>query len=336
VTWTNIVNATVIGNVLQKTGGFDGVDDAGATSQQQLTAGDGYVQFTVGETNTFWLGGLSNGNQGTGFADIDFAFRFNGACSADVLENGIYASGDTPYATGDVFRVAIVSGRVQYFTNGTFLRESAITPTYPFLLDVALGSLGATVSDAVLGFTPAPSPGAGFIETAGSPALRPRFTRAQIDKFLLPDGAKGAFTFPAPYNTQGVRLTNASDCAGGSDCLWYVGYSYWRNMNNHVGSADMYIFLGTDPNNGDEQLPKGNLDVTGKYFLWTTNLGGSRLDTFLVKIPAERLNGSQEFSEVTTQNSEPCGRMRADAAPRGRGGSGCAVTGAHGSVRVSP
>ena len=48
VTWTNIVNAAVIGNVLQKTGGFDGVDDAGATSQQQLTAGDGYVQFTVG------------------------------------------------------------------------------------------------------------------------------------------------------------------------------------------------------------------------------------------------------------------------------------------------
>ena len=27
-----------------------GVDDAGATSQQKLTAGDGYVQFTVGES----------------------------------------------------------------------------------------------------------------------------------------------------------------------------------------------------------------------------------------------------------------------------------------------
>lgn len=144
-------------------------------------------------------------------------------------------------------------------------------------------------------------------------------------------------------------------------------------MNNHVGSADMYISLGTDPivcfvrdanhntdgsldvlvvapvmtdldaaggrdANGDdyEQLPKGNLDVTGKYFLWTTNLGGSRLDAFLVKIPAERLNGSPELSEVTTQNSEPCSTMPADAAPRGRGGSGCTVTGAHSSVRVSP
>ena len=35
--------------------------------------------------------------------------------------------------------------------------------------------------------------------------------------------------------------------------------------------------------------PKGNLDVTGRYFIWTTNLGGNRLDAFLVKIPAERL-----------------------------------------------
>ena len=39
--------------------------------------------------------------------------------------------------------------------------------------------------------------------------------------------------------------------------------------------------------NGDDytQLPKGNLDVTGRYFIWTTNMGGDRLDAFLVKIP---------------------------------------------------
>jgi hypothetical protein len=38
---------------------------------------------------------------------------------------------------------------------------------------------------------------------------------------------------------------------------------------------------------GDDypQLPKGNLDVTGTYFIWTTNMGGDRLDTFLVKVP---------------------------------------------------
>ena len=37
------------------------------------------------------------------------------------------------------------------------------------------------------------------------------------------------------------------------------------------------------------KAPKGNLDVTGQYFIWTTNLGGNRLDAFIVKVPAQLL-----------------------------------------------
>ncbi len=43
---------------------------------------------------------------------------------------------------------------------------------------------------------------------------------------------------------------------------------------------------------GDDygRRPKGSVDVTGKYFLWTTNLGGSsRLDAFLVEVPTQLL-----------------------------------------------
>ena len=79
---------------------------------------------------------------------------------------------------GDVFRVAVVGGRVQYSRNGLLLRESANVPRYPLLLDTSLGSTSATVRDAVLGVSPPPPPGGGFIETAGSPALRPRLTDA--------------------------------------------------------------------------------------------------------------------------------------------------------------
>jgi hypothetical protein len=251
VSWTSLVNVTVNGAVLQKTGGWDGVQDAGAISQQILSSGDGYVEFTVGEMNTLWLGGLSHGNDGTSYADVDFAFRFNGAGWADVLENGTYQSdGDTPYAVGDVFRVAVVGGRVQYSKNGRLLRESAGSPQYPLLLDVSLGSLGATVQNAVLGVSPPPPPGGGFTEIAGSPALRARFTREQIEGFLPAGGARGAFRFPAPYNTDAIRLTNAGDCENGQDCLWYTGYSYWRTTNNHAASADMYVFLGSDRSRG--------------------------------------------------------------------------------------
>src|SRR5215813_1247226 len=78
ITWTNLVNVTVTGDVLQKAGGCDGCPDAGAASQEQLNS-DGYIEFTVGEAGTLWMAGLSHGNDDTSYADIDFGFRFNGA-----------------------------------------------------------------------------------------------------------------------------------------------------------------------------------------------------------------------------------------------------------------
>src|SRR5882724_10656285 len=72
----------------------------------------------------------------------------------------------------------------------------------------------------------------GFLEQDSSSTVRPLLTPMQIQSFLP---ARGPFTFPSPYGTRGIRITNAGDC-GGNDCVDYVGYSYWRNMNDHVGS----------------------------------------------------------------------------------------------------
>src|SRR6267142_1329166 len=80
----------------------------------------------------------------------------------------------------------------------------------------------------------------GFLESATTGQVRPRLSAAVLQA-LLP--ARGPFTFPPPYNTAGVRITNATDC-GGADCVDAVGYSYWRNINNHVGSNQMLMFLG--------------------------------------------------------------------------------------------
>src|SRR5436309_8632684 len=113
-------------------------------------------------------------------------------------------------------------------------------------LILALSCIGILVRNApVVGQTP-PLPG-GFIVKSYDPITRPRLTASQIQSFV--PSTRGKFTFPAPYNTEGIRLTIPSDC-GGADCVRYVGYSYWRNINNHVGSDTMYIFLGLDKARG--------------------------------------------------------------------------------------
>ncbi len=80
----------------------------------------------------------------------------------------------------------------------------------------------------------------GFIERSDSATTRAPFSAAQLQTFLP---SRGAFTFPSPYNTEAVRLTNASDCSGLTDCVLPTGYSYWRNINQHAGSNILYAFI---------------------------------------------------------------------------------------------
>ncbi len=46
--------------------------------------------------------------------------------------------------------------------------------------------------------------------------------------------------------------------------------------------------------------PKGNIDVTGEYFIWTSNAGSSRLDAFIVRIPQDKLGVTPGAPAPTT------------------------------------
>ena len=58
---------------------------------------------------------------------------------------------------------------------------------------------------------------------------------------------------------------------------------------------------------GDDyrKLPKGNLDMAGQYFIWTSNVGGSRLDAFIVKVPTHLLGSGSAADLVVTALSNP-------------------------------
>lgn len=114
--------------------------------------------------------------------------------------------------------------------------------TFLKLMSAAALSLAALAAHAASSAAPG-----GFTEKDEATVSRTVMSASQIAGFLP---SRGSFTFPAPYGTQGVRITNASDC-GGQDCL-DMTYSYWSNMSNSAGSDVMYILIGLDKQRGGE------------------------------------------------------------------------------------
>ena len=71
-------------------------------------------------------------------------------------ENAVYKA-DVSVTAGDVFRIEVVSGVVKYSKNGTVFYTSAKTPTYPLYADAIMGSLNATITNAVIQGSPSPN-----------------------------------------------------------------------------------------------------------------------------------------------------------------------------------
>src|SRR4051794_2590329 len=85
VVWTQLVNATAAGATITKSGGQPWTDDAGGVSAQSLGGGDGWLEFTVGDTQPYRFVGLARPHAGTSGGAVEFAFRLQ-AGRADVYE----------------------------------------------------------------------------------------------------------------------------------------------------------------------------------------------------------------------------------------------------------
>jgi hypothetical protein len=129
-----VVAVTASGNSLINSGGSGW--NAGASSVETITSGDGFVEFTANDTANYRMGGLGSGDSNQSYTDIEYAvYMVLGGSLA------IYESGSTPwsggsYVPGDIFRVAIESNVVKYYKNGVVFYTSAVTPTgYPYRFD---------------------------------------------------------------------------------------------------------------------------------------------------------------------------------------------------------
>ena len=148
ITWTSLVGVTASGNSLTDISAT-GVN-AGAASTQSITSGDGYVEFVASETTTNRLLGLSNGNSNASYPDVDFGIALGSGAPIYILEKGVSRGSFGTYRSGDIFRVAVVGGVVNYSKNGTVFYTSTQTRTYPLLVDTWLYTQGATLQSVVI------------------------------------------------------------------------------------------------------------------------------------------------------------------------------------------
>jgi len=173
VQWTNTVNAAASGSALQKTTGCGDCADAGATSVQVLNQQDAFVEFVPTSGARLYAGLGSDTSSNTDPALIDFAFSFWPDGGWDVRERNAYRA-DGRFVSGDVFRVAVVSGVVKYYQNGALVYTSLVQPAAPLVVDTTLVTNGAMLTSAIT-----------------SVAAPPPATPISVVTSALPDGSLG-------------------------------------------------------------------------------------------------------------------------------------------------
>jgi hypothetical protein len=143
----SLINVTVSGTTLMKTGGCDGCPDASAVSEQQVT-GNGVIEFTASEAGSLRFVGFGSGGVGIAAGDINFALRLQSGV-VEVREAGAYRT-ETGFGPGDAFRITIEGGVVRYWKNGAVFYTSGSPAASPQRLHVVMFNAGSAVGDVTL------------------------------------------------------------------------------------------------------------------------------------------------------------------------------------------
>jgi hypothetical protein len=81
--------------------------------------------------------------------DIALAIKLTAGGVAEVRESNGYA-GETPYQSGDVFRIAVEGEQVKYYKNGALIFTSLNAPSYPLVVKASFIHLQSRISNAVI------------------------------------------------------------------------------------------------------------------------------------------------------------------------------------------
>jgi len=304
VTWVDVVNASTIGNSLMKAGGCGGCADAGAASAQSIASGDGFVEFTVPESNTLRFIGLSSGNSGTDPAEIRFAMRLQGG-NLEVRESGAYRT-ETPFAANDTLRIAYVGGTVQYSKNGNVFYTSGTTPSYPAIVDTTLFDDSATVWNVVMANggggasaqsssgSPSPSPGPAPQTSGPVPVNWTSASNVAVNgNSLVKNGGCGGCPDAGAISAQQIGSGDGwIEFSGQGDGLRFIGLSSGNN--------------GTDPSEIKFALRlQGNTAEVRESGSYRGEVSFSSGDTLRIAVAGGRVEYSKNGGVFYTSGSGP-------------------------------
>ncbi|MBK6475763.1 MAG: T9SS type A sorting domain-containing protein [Flavobacteriales bacterium] len=117
----------------------------------QAVGNNGFMETTAQETNRFRMVGLSAVDTDADYQTIDYAFYLDTGSVLRIFESGSAVPIVFSYATGDLLRIAVDNGGIQYLKNGALIHVSVVSPTLPMYVDVSTRNAGATVANVKVG-----------------------------------------------------------------------------------------------------------------------------------------------------------------------------------------
>jgi hypothetical protein len=147
--WSSMAHVSIDGNTVTRISGH-GCYDAFVQAAQTVGS-NGYVEFTVNNTTSFLLAGLTHVFSRGDALSIDFGILIQGG-HAEVRENGVFR-GNITVQPGAVFRIGVAGGTVSYSKDG-FVFYSGPTSTATFSFAALFANLNASISNVVIANAP--------------------------------------------------------------------------------------------------------------------------------------------------------------------------------------
>jgi len=123
--------------------------NAGISSLNRVSD-NGYLEFTVAETDKRRMIGLSSADDNVNFNSIDYAIYLRNNGTISIYESGNNRGSFGDYDGEDIFRISVEEGTVHYYQNDQLLRIASAAPDLPLIADLSFRDVGATANNLII------------------------------------------------------------------------------------------------------------------------------------------------------------------------------------------